>query len=168
MKETSELKQKFNQLATKKLNYEKIIIFLDKTISEINEGKCNNKSGKGKNQKDTMKISFYKENERLIKRICTLKDKSDVNKLIIIKIQITEELLQLKKEYNKYAELLYKKCDIIFECKNDLDDCEKSKNKIKQEMQEYIFEVENKHLSLIETLSEKLKLSEIYKKTYKF
>ena len=63
---------------------------------------------------------------------------------------------------------MYKKCDIIDKYKIELDFWRKQKENTKESLQNYILEIEQKKNELIQILSEKLKLSEVYKKFSKF
>ena len=82
--------------------------------------------------------------------------------------KIMEKYGPIKKEFDIKTDLLYKKCDIIDKYKIELDKWDDEKNKTKNKMQKYLFEVEEKNKEFIRVLSDKLKLSEIYKKSYKF
>ena len=84
------------------------------------------------------------------------------------KNKIMEKYAPIKREFDYKTELLYKKCDIIDKYKTELDRWDNEKNKTKNEMQKYLFEIEEKNKEFIQVLSNKLKLSENYKKTYKF
>jgi hypothetical protein len=84
------------------------------------------------------------------------------------KNKIIEKYIPIKNEFDIKSDLLYKKCDTIDKYKTELDIWINEKNRIKEEMQNYLFEVEEKNKELIRNLSDKLKLSENYKKSYKF
>ena len=84
------------------------------------------------------------------------------------KNKIIEKYTPIKYEFDTKTDLLYKKCDIIDKYKMELDFWSKEKNNIKEKMQNYLFDVEEKNKDLIQILSDKLKLSENYKKSYKF
>ena len=88
--------------------------------------------------------------------------------LVKEKNKIIEKYIPIKNEFEQKSDLLYKKCDIIDKYKTELDVWTEEKNRIKDEMQNYLFEVEQKNNELIQILSDKLKLSENYKKSYKF
>ena len=94
--------------------------------------------------------------------------KNKKNMLTKEKKKIMEKYGPIKKEFDAKSELLYKKCDIIDKYKTELDKWDNLKNKTKNEMQKYLFEIEEKNKEFIKVLSDKLKLSENYKKTYKF
>ena len=88
--------------------------------------------------------------------------------LVKEKNKIIEKYIPIKNEFEQKSDLLYKKCDTIDKYKTELDVWTEEKNRIKDEMQNYLFEVEQKNNELIQILSDKLKLSENYKKSYKF
>ena len=84
------------------------------------------------------------------------------------KNNLLEKYMQIKDEFLMKNEVLYKQCDYMDELRREIQKCEKEKNKRKQQMQDYIFLVEKKQDELIKDLSDKLKLSSIFKKTNKF
>lgn len=88
--------------------------------------------------------------------------------LIKEKNKILEKYGPIKRVFDAKTDLLYKKCDIIDKYKIELDKWDNEKKKTKNEMQQYIFDVEEKNKEFIQILSDKLKLSENYKKTYRF
>ena len=95
-----------------------------------------------------------------------MKNKKEM--LIKEKKKIMEKLGPIKKEFDSKTELLYKKCPTIDKYKIELDKWESEKNKTKNDMQKYLFEIEEQNKEFIQILSDKLKLSENYKKSYKF
>ena len=93
--------------------------------------------------------------------------KAKKSMLIKEKNKILEKYGPIKKEFDSKNEILFNKCDIIDKYKTEFDKWLDKKNKTKDEMEKYLFEVEEKNKEFIQVLSEKLKLSENYKKTYK-
>ena len=88
--------------------------------------------------------------------------------LVKEKNKIMEKYTPIKREFDVKTDLLYKKCDTIDKYKTELDKWDREKNRTKNEMQKYLFEIEEQNKEFIQVLSDKLKLSENYKKTYKF
>jgi uncharacterized protein YegP (UPF0339 family) len=106
------------------------------------------------------------EKAMMKKKMKEMKNKKAM--LIKEKNKIMEKYSPIKKEFDIKTDLLYKKCDIIDKYKIELDKWDNEKNKTKNEMQQYLFDIEEKNKEYIQVLSDKLKLSENYKKTYKF
>ena len=94
--------------------------------------------------------------------------KSKKSMLVKEKSKILEKYAPIKKEFEVKNEILFKKCDVIDKYKTEFDKWIDEKNKTKADMEKYLFEVEEKNKEYIQVLSDKLKLSENYKKTYKF
>ena len=94
--------------------------------------------------------------------------KSKRSMLIKEKNKILEKYGPVKKEFDIKNEILFKKCDTIDKYKTEFDLWIKEKNKTKDEMEKYLFDIEEKNKEFIQVLSDKLKLSENYKKSYKF
>ena len=134
------LKKRINELASIKYDYEELFEYYKNAIKQINDNKYNNKQ-----QKENIKNLL--ENEK--------------NKLL-------EKYLVIKDEYNIKNQILYKLCYVIDKLSHELNKWEKEKNKKKQQMQDYLFLYEKKQDELIKNLSDKLKLSSIFKRTNKF
>ena len=154
-----------DKVATEKLEYEKIISHYDNAIENT------------KNDQIILQYNQFKENNNDIEDIENkeneLKERETENKnkknmLLKEKNKIVEKYSPIKHEFDIKTELLYKKCDTIDKYKIELDYWVKQKNETKETMQDYLFEVEQKKNELIQILSDKLKLSENFKKTYKF
>ena len=159
IKNIDKIKQNIDVLATKKNDFEKLFIHYKNALDNIDKPQSPIRKN---NITEEIKLS-KKEVKRQQKELKTKKDM-----LVKGKNKIMENYMPIKNEYDDKAKLLYKKCDDIFKHKLEVDKCEKEKNKQKEEMKNYLFEIEEKHNELIQVLSEKLKLSEVYKKTYKF
>ena len=160
MKSVKLFQKSIDKVATDKLEYDKIISHYDNAIqnADINNNILTQKN-KNENNNNFNNINIKKiENEIKYKKALLFKEK---NKII-------EKYNPIKHEFDVKTDLLYKKCDTIDKYKSELDFWEKEKNRIKEEMQNYLFEVEQKNNELIRILSDKLQLSEIYKKSYKF
>ena len=134
------IKKRINELATIKYDYEELFEYYKKAIKQIGENKH-------QTEKQKENIRNLLENEK--------------NNLL-------EKYMQIKGEFMSKNEILYRQCDYIDELRKEIQKCEKEKNKRKQQMQDYIFLVERKQDELIKDLSDKLKLSSIFKKYNKF
>ena len=134
------IKKRLNNLASIKYNYEELFDYYKDAINQIDKNKYNNQE-----QKNNLRNIL--ENEK--------------NKIL-------EKYLQIKDEFIVKNELLYKQCDIIDKIRNEIKNLEKEKNKRRQQMQDFLFLYEKKQDQLIKNLSDKLKLSSIFKKTNKF
>ena len=134
------LKKRINELASIKYDYEELFEYYKKAIKQIDKNNHQN--------------SEQKENIRNILE-------NEKNNLL-------EKYMKIKDEFMQKNELLLKQCDYIDEAKREIRKFEYEKNKRKQQMQDYIFLVEKKQNELIKELSDKLKLSSIFKKTNKF
>ena len=163
MKSVKLFQKSIDKVATDKLEYDKIITHYDTAINNVNNDSNNliaqkNSDNNNKNDKIEKVLMKKKEQEIKNKKVMLVKEK---NKII-------EKYIPIKNEFEQKSDLLYKKCDIIDKYKTELDVWTEEKNRIKDEMQNYLFEVEQKNNELIQILSDKLKLSENYKKSYKF
>ena len=134
------LKKRINELATIKYDYEELFEYYKKALKQLD----NNKH----------QTSEQKENIRNILE-------GEKNNLL-------EKYMKIKDEFLIKNEVLYKQCDFMDELKKEIQKCEYEKNKRKQQMQDYIFLVEKKQDELIKELSDKLKLSSVFKRTNKF
>ena len=134
------IKKRLNELATTKYDYEELFDYYKNAIKQIDNNKYNNED-----QKRNMKNILENEKNNLL-----------------------EKYLQIKDEFTMKNELLYNQCDVIDKLRKELQKCENDKNKRRQQMQDYIFLYEKKQDELIKNLSDKLKLSSIFKKTNKF
>ena len=135
------IKKRLNNLASIKYNYEELFDYYKDAINQINKNKYNN------NQEQKNNLRNILENEK--------------NKIL-------EKYLQIKDEFIVKNELLYKQCDIIDKIRNEIKNLDNEKNKRRQQMQDFLFLYEKKQDQLIKNLSDKLKLSSIFKKTNKF
>ena len=134
------LKKRINELATIKYDYEELFEHYKKALKQIDNNKY--------------QTSSQKENIR--------------NILETEKNNLLEKYMQIKDEFLTKNEILYKQCDYMDEIRKEILKCEKEKNKRKQQMQDYIFLVEKKQDELIKDLSDKLKLSSVFKKKNQF
>ena len=140
MKYVNSLKKRIDELATTKYDYEELFEYYKKALKQ-NENNIN----QDQTQKDNIRNILENEKNNLL-----------------------EKYMQVKGEFMLTNEILYRQCDNIDELKKEIKKCENEKNKRKQQMQDYIFLVEKKQDELIKNLSDKLKLSSIFKKTNKF
>ena len=134
------LKSRINELATTKYDYEELFEHYKKALKQIDNNKY--------------QTSSQKENIR--------------NILETEKNNLLEKYMQIKDEFLTKNEILYKQCDYMDEIRKEIQKCEKEKDKRKQQMQDYIFLVEKKQNELIKDLSDKLKLSSVFKKKNQF
>ena len=91
----------------------------------------------------------------------------DKNKIKILedeKNKIMENYIPIKDEYDMNTRILLKCYENIDNFKNEVKKYEYEKTKRKQQMQDYLFIIEQKKDELIKNLSEKLKLSVNFKK----
>ena len=162
IKNVKSFQKSIDKVATEKFEYEKIISHyqnalenagIPKIIMQRNNFQENNSDEK--NNKNELK---EKQIEIKHKKTMLLKEK---NKII-------EKYTPIKHEFDIKTDLLYKKCDTIDKYKIELDFWRNQKEKTKETLQNYIYEIEQKKNELIQILSEKLKLSEVYKKFSKF
>ena len=163
MKSVKLFQKSIDKVATDKLEYDKIISHYDSAINNVNNDSNNliaQKNSDSNNRNDKIEKVLMKKKEQEIKnkKVMLVKEKN----------KIVEKYIPIKNEFEQKSDLLYKKCDTIDKYKTELDAWTEEKNRIKDEMQNYLFEVEQKNNELIQILSDKLKLSENYKKSYKF
>ena len=173
MKGVNLFKQEIDKIATKKFEYERIIAHYTNTINEIDNPKEEKTEEENKEIQQennlTEKEKKKKEKEEKAKIKKYLKEmKNKKSMLVKEKNKLLEKLAPIKKEFEVKNEILFKKCDVIDKYKTEFDKWLNEKNKTKNEMEKYLFEVEEKNKGFIQVLSDKLKLSEIYKKSYKF
>ena len=151
-----------DKVATEKYEYERIISHYENAIETTKSSKIilqKNNQNENNEENENKKIELkHQEKEIKHKKIMLLKEK---NKII-------EKYTPIKHEFDIKTDSLYKKCDIIDKYKIELDYWKTQKEKTKETMQEYLFEIEQKKNELIQILSDKLKLSENYKKSFKF
>ena len=177
MKGVNEFKQEIDKIATKKYEYDRILASYTNIINEIDNPKEEKKEEKEEKEEDK-KEPDNKENEKdkkkrekeekakMKKQKKEMKNKKSM--LVKEKNKILEKYAPIKKEFEVKNEILFKKCDVIDKYKTEFDKWLNEKNKTKDEMEKYLFEIEEKNKEYIQVLSDKLKLSEIYKKSYKF
>ena len=151
-----------DKVATEKYEYERIISHYENAIETTKSSKIilqKNNQNENNEENENKKIELkHQEKEIKHKKIMLLKEK---NKII-------EKYTPIKHEFDIKTDSLYKKCDIIDKYKIELDYWKTQKEKTKETMQDYLFEIEQKKNELIQILSDKLKLSENYKKSFKF
>ena len=150
----NKLKNKIDDMATKKLSYENIFSIYKNAINDIST-----KSNLRELKSDTTinKNSKEKKEENAKKEII----EKEMNKII-------EKYLPLVTEYEKESSLLYKKYDIIDKYKTEIDKYKNEKDKRQIQMNDYFFLCEKKEEELLKVLVEKLKLSNNFIKNNKF
>ena len=172
MKGVRNFQEEIDKIATQKYDYDKILSYYTTIINEIDNPESNDDNNEKKPEND--KNIDAKEKKKIEKAEKALKKKKikemKAKKAMLVneRKKIMEKYGPIKKEFDIKTDLLYKKCDIIDKYKIELDKWDDEKNKTKNKMQKYLFEVEEKNKEFIRVLSDKLKLSEIYKKSYKF
>ena len=162
MKGVKSFQKSIDKVATEKYEYEKIISHYQNALDKTGNTKLILKNYNSQQNNDGEESQEYELNEKqediMQKKNMLLKEKN----------KIVEKYAPIKHEFDFKTDLLYKKCDTIDKYKIELDHWKKQKEKTKQDMQDFIFEVEQKKNELIQILSDKLKLSENYKKFYRF
>ena len=141
-----ELKVKIDNLASEKYSYEDLFSYFKKAIIQVI-----NKNNANGLQKDML------ENDKILE----LNDE-EKNKIRILeeeKNNIMEKYIPIKNEYDINSRLLLKCYELLDTFKFEISKWEFEKNKRRQQMQDYLFIIEQKKDELIKNLSEKLKLS---------
>ena len=174
MKGVYSLKQEIDKIATEKYEYDRILAHYTKIINEIDNPKEDKKEENIENKteetnKESAKEKKKREKEEKAKMKKQIKEmKAKKSMLVKEKNKILEKYGPIKKEFDVKNDILFKKCDTIDKYKTEFDKWINEKNKTKNEMEKYLFEIEEKNKEYIQVLSDKLKLSQNYKKTYKF
>ena len=102
------------------------------------------------------------ENNKLLE--LSDEEKNKIKLLEEEKNKIMEKYIPIKDEYDMNTRILLKCYDIMDSFKSEVENWELEKNKRRQQMQDYLFIIEQKKDELIKILSEKLKLSVNFKK----
>lgn len=149
------LKKKIDELANNKYSFEELFSYFKKNINQILE-------------KNNIKISYLELIETgKISRL----NQDDQNKIKILedgKNKIMEQYIPIKDEYDKNNNLLIQCYEMLDKLKFEIEKWEFEKNKKRQQMQDYLFIIEQKKDELIKILCEKLKLSVNFKKNNSF
>ena len=145
-----EIKIKIDKLATMKYSYEDLFSYFKKAINQIINK--NNSKILYKDMLDSKLLELNNDEKNKIKILEEEKNK------------IMEKYIPIKDEYDMSTRILLKCYDNIDNFKNEVKKYEFEKNKRKQQMQDYLFIIEQKKDELIKNLSEKLKLSVNFKK----
>jgi hypothetical protein len=149
------LKKKIDELANNKYSFEELFSYFKKNINQILE-------------KNNIKISYLELIET--GKISEL-NQDDQNKIKILedgKNKIMEQYIPIKDEYDKNNNLLIQCYEIVDKLKFEIEKWEFEKKKRREQMQDYLFIIEQKKDELIKILCEKLKLSDNFKKNNKF
>ena len=149
------LKKKIDDLANNKYSYEEIFSYFKKNINDI-----------------LAKNKIYLSYIELVEsgKISEL-SQDEQNKIKILeegKNSIMEKYIPIKDEYDKNNNLLIQCYEIVDKLKFEIDKWEFEKKKRREQMQDYLFIIEQKKDELIKILCEKLKLSDNFKKNNKF
>ena len=149
------LKKKIDNLANNKYSYEEIFSYFKKNINEILT-------------KNNINLSYIELIES--GKISEL-NQDEQNKIKILeegKNSIMEKYIPIKDEYDKNNNLLIQCYEIVDKLKFEIEKWEFEKKKRREQMQDYLFIIEQKKDELIKILCEKLKLSDNFKKNNKF
>ena len=149
------LKKKIDDLANNKYSYEEIFSYFKKNINDI----------LAKNKINLSYIELVESG-----KISEL-SQDEQNKIKIFeegKNSIMEKYIPIKDEYDKNNNLLIQCYEIVDKLKFEIDKWEFEKKKRREQMQDYLFIIEQKKDELIKILCEKLKLSDNFKKNNKF
>ena len=149
------LKKKIDNLANNKYSYEEIFSHFKKNLNDI---LIKNKSNLSYIELvESGKISEFSQDEQ--------------NKIKLLeegKNSIMEKYIPVKDEYDMNNNLLIQCYEIIDKLKFEIEKWEFEKKKRRQQMQDYLFIIEQKKDELIKILCEKLKLSVNFKKNNNF
>ena len=149
------LKKKIDILANSKYSYEEIFSHFKKNINQILE----------KNKLNMTYIELI-ESDKISE--LSLDEQNKIKILEEGKNQIMEKYIPIKDEYDTKNNLLIQCYEMIDNLKFEIDKLENEKNKRRQQMQDYLFIIEQKKDELIKNLCEKLKLSDNFKKNNNF
>ena len=149
------LKKKIDTLANSKYSYEEIFSHFKKNINKIIE-----------NNKLNMTYVELIESDKISE--LSLDDQNKIKILEEGKNKIMENYIPIKDEYDANNNLLIQCYEMIDNLKFEIEKWEFEKNKRKQQMQNYLFIIEQKKDELIKILCEKLKLSVNFKKNNSF
>ena len=151
LKQIGEMKKRIDKMAEQKYSYEEMYtIYKQKIDGLVTENHLNQ-----------LKIDITKKRKNSSDGSVREIVEKEMNKII-------EKYNPIVTEFEKESALLYKKYDVIDKIKLELEAYEKEKNKRKMQMEQYLFFNEQKYKELIRDLTDKLKLSENFKKTNKF
>ena len=149
------LKKKIDNLANNKYSYEEIFSHFKKNLNDI---LIKNKSNLSYIELvESGKISEFSQDEQ--------------NKIKLLeegKNSIMEKYIPVKDEYDMNNNLLIQCYEIIDKLKSEIEKWGFEKKKRRQQMQDYLFIIEQKKDELIKILCEKLKLSVNFKKNNNF
>jgi hypothetical protein len=149
------LKKKIDDLANNKYSYEEIFSYFKKNINDILA-------------KNKINLSYI---ELVVSGKISELSQDEQNKIKILeegKNSIMEKYIPIKDEYDKNNNLLIQCYEIVDKLKFEIDKWEFEKKKRREQMQDYLFIIEQKKDELIKILCEKLKLSDNFKKNNKF
>ena len=149
------LKKKIDALANNKYSYEEIFSYFKKNINQILV-------------KNNINLSYIELIES--GKISEL-NYDEQNKIKILeegKNSIMEKYIPIKDEYDMNNNLLMQCYEIIDKMKFEIESLDFERKKRRQQMQDYLFIIEEKKDELIKNLCEKLKLSVNFKKTNSF
>ena len=146
-----QLKIKIDELATSKYSYEDLFSYFKKAIHQII-----NKNTAKKLYRDMV------ENNKILE--LNEEEKNKINILEEEKNKIMEKYIPIKDEYDMKTRLLLQCYEILDNLKFEVENWEFEKKKRRQQMQDYLFIIEQKKDDLIKRLIEKLKLSVNFKK----
>ena len=149
------LKKKIDDVANIKYSYEELFSYFKKNINQILE-------------KNNIKISYIELIETGRISELSLDEQNKIKILEEGKNSIMEKYIPIKDEYDRNNNLLIQCYETVDNLKFEIEKLEFEKNKKRQQMQDYLFIIEQKKDELIKILCEKLKLSDNFKKTNSF
>ena len=149
------LKKKIDDLADNKYSYEEIFSYFKKNINDILA-------------KNKINLSYIELVESGKISELNLDEQNKIKILEEGKNSIMEKYIPIKDEYDKNNNLLIQCYEIVDKLKFEIDKWEFEKKKRREQMQDYLFIIEQKKDELIKILCEKLKLSDNFKKNNQF
>ena len=149
------IKKKIDDVANIKYSYEELFSYFKKNINQILE-------------KNNIKISYIELIETGRISELSLDEQNKIKILEEGKNSIMEKYIPIKDEYDRNNNSLIQCYETVDNLKFEIEKLEFEKNKKRQQMQDYLFIIEQKKDELIKILCEKLKLSDNFKKTNSF
>ena len=149
------LKKKIDELANNKYSYEELFSYFKKNINEILT-------------KNNINVSYIELVESGKVSQLSQDDQYKIKILEEGKNSIMEKYIPIKDEYDMNNNLLIHCYEIIDKLKFEIEKWEFEKKKRREQMQDYLFIIEQKKDELIKILCEKLKLSDNFKKNNNF
>ena len=153
MRQVLMMKNKIDKIAEEKFSYEEMYKIYKQKIDSLTTESNLNQLKSDTNVKSKRKNSDCSKVREIVEK--------EMNKII-------EKYNPIVVVFEKESAALYKKYDIVDKNKIELENLEKEKNKRKMQLEQYLFFNEQKNRELLKDLTDKLKLSDNFKKTNKF